>query len=65
MQLETSHTQALVGKYRANPFYSSERVKDNVFAVAYAALASVQGSFPMKNDTSHGISLRLSLDELG
>lgn len=53
MQLETSHTQALVGKkkknagckYRANPFYSSERVKDNVFAVAYAALASVLGNF--------------------
>lgn len=51
MHLESSHTQALVGKtllalsIRANPSYSSEHVKDNVFAVAYAPLASVPGHF--------------------
>lgn len=67
-QLETSHTQTLVGKksiktllscIRANPSYSFEHVKDNVFVVVYAALASVPGHLSMKHDTSGCISFRL------
>lgn len=44
---------------RTNPSYSSEHVKDNVFVVAYAALASVPGHLSLKHDTNRCISFRL------
>ena len=66
MQLGTRHTHRpllektlLALSIRTNPSYSSEHVKDNVFVVAYAALASVPGRFSMKHDTSCCISFRL------
>lgn len=45
---------------RTNPSYSSEYVRNNVFVVAYVALASVPGHLSMKHDTSSCISFRLS-----
>lgn len=49
----------LASSIRTNPSYSSEHAKDNVFVVAYAALASVPGHISMKHDTSSCISFRL------
>ena len=49
----------LASSIRTNPSYSSEHAKDNVFVVAYAALASVPGHISKKHDTSSCISFRL------